>query len=186
MSTNMERRTRTLEEAFFRKRDAELLELMRQSERKEARRRALAQASGIANGKILDELVELDIHAEALAALVLVPLVEVAWADGHVHADEHAAVLVAVAASGIAKGSPAFGLVDHWLDKRPGPRLMAAWKGYVEALLPRLDPVARRGLRDIILTHARQVAEAAGGVLGLGRTSAGEKAILRELEGALE
>ena len=75
-------RGRALEDEFFRKEDQRLIERLRELRDKSVSREALALASGIKNEAILDKLLELGIRPETVAALALVPLAEVAWADG--------------------------------------------------------------------------------------------------------
>ena len=81
-------RGRALEEEFFRKEDQRLTAKLRELKAKEASREELSRISGIRNTAILDRLVELGIHAETLVALSIVPLAEVAWADGAIDAKE--------------------------------------------------------------------------------------------------
>ena len=186
MKKDLFNRGRSLEEAFFLQRDRELIETMRRNEEIAERRKALSEASGITDPRILDELSEHGLHAEALASLALVPIIEVVWADGHMHPDEHKAVLAAVEKHGIAKNSPAHTLVEHWLSNRPGPKLLKLWKEYVQALQPTLSPEGRRCLKESVISYARAVAEAAGGFLGLGKVSAEEQAMLKKLEQIFE
>jgi hypothetical protein len=175
---------RSLEDAFFRKRDEELIRQMREKEASAQRRQALAEASGIKDRHVLDQLVAHNIHAETLAAFALIPILEVVWADGHVHRDERQAVMKAVGQFGMAQGGTASKLIDEWLCRRPGPKLMKMWKDYVAALREVLPAIAMQELRRDVLGHARSVAEAAGGFLGIGRISAAEEAVLREMESA--
>ncbi|RPJ56818.1 MAG: hypothetical protein EHM24_30060 [Acidobacteria bacterium] len=74
--------------------------------------------------------------------------------------------------------------MSAWLKKKPDPALLEAWKQYVQALCNKLNVHERDALRDEVMADARSVAEAAGGILGLGRTSAEEKAMLKTLEEA--
>ncbi len=59
---------------------------LRELKQKEITREALAKASGISNQVILDKLLDLDIRPEIVGALAIIPLVEVAWADGSIDA----------------------------------------------------------------------------------------------------
>ena len=179
----MEERGRALEEAFFKKQHAEQLEKLRQKEAHEEARRALAEASGIDDRDLIDRLVSIGIHADTLAALTLIPLVEVAWADGHVDARERAAILKGAESSGLEAGSPSLELLRIWTQDRPAPDLMASWKAYIRALCAELSAEQKKHLEERILGRARAVAEAAGGFLGLGsKVSAEEEAVLRELQ----
>ena len=75
-------RGKSLEDEFFHREDQRLLERLRDLRAAEASREALSKASGITQPEVLDRLLRLGIQAHTLAALSIVPLIEVAWADG--------------------------------------------------------------------------------------------------------
>ena len=99
-------RKASLENAFFAKQDAELRRRMAEKESAQARRAALAETSGIRDEAVLDKLVAMNINSETLAAMSLVPLVAVAWADGTIDPNERSAVLRAAEQEGLSKQSP--------------------------------------------------------------------------------
>jgi len=178
-------RRRDLEEKFFAQRDQELLRALREKAALGERKQALAEASGIADEELLDQLQQLDIGAETLAALSLVPLIAVAWADGSIDSKERRAVLSAAEQKGVGTEHPGYPLLERWLQEQPDPALLAAWKEYVSILSQTLDESALSDLKAGLLGRARAVAEAAGGLLGLGnRVSKSEQAVLDELEQA--
>ncbi len=179
-------RRKALEEAFFAKQNQQLLEQMRAQVQTEEQKQSLAAASGIQSDAALEKLLAAGVDAQTVAALSLVPLVEVAWAEGRVSQDERAAVLKAAEASGVALGTPAHDLLESWLDMRPAPQMLSAWKEYVAALRDTVDPNAFASIRDTVLTRAQDVAAATGGFLGIGSVSAKEKAMLAELEQAFQ
>ena len=83
---------------------------------------------------------------------------------------------------GCDASSPACQLVENWLAEQTRPELRAAWKQYVAELCPLLDDQAKSKLRDDVLGRARAVAEAAGGILGLGnKISDAEQSTLDDL-----
>jgi len=180
-------RRKALEEEFFRKENARLaadLYLKRLAEESKA---AMSRLSGIEDEAVLDKLVELGIGAETLAALTLVPLVEVAWADGKMDVRERDAISQGAEAQGVAPGSAAFALLQDWLDERPPPRLLAAWRDYIGALCDEMLPEDRKALKREVLARARAVAEAAGGFLGLGgKVSREEEQVYGILETAFK
>src|ERR1041384_7483850 len=112
-------RGKALEDEFFRREDKRLIGRLQELKAAEANREALAKASGITKPEVLDTLVKLGIRAETLAALSVVPLVEVAWADGTLDARERQAVLEHAVHAGITRGSTAYGLLEAWLERRP-------------------------------------------------------------------
>lgn len=178
-------RRKALEDQFFVQQDRELIEAMREKREGEARREALRVASGISDQAVLDHLSALGIGPEALAALSLVPLVAVAWADGRVDEPERRAVLRGAESQGVKPGESAYQLLAGWLDRHPGSELVSAWKEYASALCAEIDSAARARLREDLMGRARAVAESAGGFLGLGSVSSEEAAVLEDLERAL-
>ena len=120
-------RKKALEDSFFAKQNQRLVEELRRKREKEAAREALLEMTGIDDAALLEHLVELDIGPDTWTAISLVPLVEVAWADGTVDAKERRAVLSAAEASGFVPGSPSYVLLEGWLNTRPGRGLMETW-----------------------------------------------------------
>ena len=181
---DLRERGRNLEDEFFRRQDAQMLERLRERKGAEARREALTRATGITNAAILDRLAQLGVEAKTVAALRLVPLVEVAWADGRLDANERGAVLARAHAFGIAPGSPEATLLEGWLDYPPDTALQSAWTQLVQGLCEVLPPAEVARMRSGLLEGARAVAGASGGVLGLGKVSAAESAAIARLEAA--
>jgi hypothetical protein len=177
-------RGRSLEEAFFAQHNQRLLRKLREQAAHRERQEALARATGISNVELLDRLIELDVNVERAAAFTLVPVVEVAWADGEVQAKEREAILKAAAQHGLAPGTLAYELVESWLERAPDPRLLQVWKAYTSAFAASLTPEQRQALRHDLLHRAHAVAEAAGGFLGMASVSKAERAMIEEMEKA--
>ncbi|MCX8071699.1 MAG: hypothetical protein N3C12_04535 [Candidatus Binatia bacterium] len=178
-------RRQALEEEFFRRREQALIEKLREQEQRRQWIEELSAASGIRDQEVLEKLVDLGIQPRTLAPLALVPLVEVAWADGSIARQEREAIIAAARQAGLESGSAGFALLESWLQERPEPQLRKVWQEYVRALCASLDQPARERLRMEVMGRARAVAEAAGGILGLGRkVSQAEEEVLRELEAA--
>lgn len=175
----------TLEEAFFRKRDAELIEQHKKIERMKRNRETLAEVSGIHNAKVLDRLIELEVSPEVLACMAVVPLIEIAWADGQVDDVERKAVLKAASESGMKKGSVDYALLDAWLKHRPPEKLLMAWAHYIEGLCSTLSAKEIESLKSELMGKAEKIASATGGILGLAfNVSPEEKAVLQKMEHA--
>jgi hypothetical protein len=184
--TLFKERAITLEETFFAQHNRELLDRLKEKAEREEQRKLLAEALQISDDTVLDHLVELELNAECAMAFGLVPLVEVAWADGRIDAPEREAILKAAADSGCEEGSIPAELLKAWLEAKPPGVLLDAWREYVRALKESLSAAEMAEIRDKLLGRARAVAEAAGGFLGLGaKVSGREKAVLEELEQAL-
>lgn len=127
----------------------------------------LAEASGLTDIELVDRLVGLGIRPSTLAALALVPLIEVAWADDKMEAKERDAILAGAESTGLERTSPSFRLLEIWTLERPAPAMLAAWQDFVRQTTAELEPEERERFRTRLMTRAHEVAEAAGGFLGL-------------------
>ena len=176
----------SLEDAFFARETARLLDEMRKKAALEERRDALREVIKGADDALLDHLLDLGVNAQTVLAISLLPLVRVAWADGAIDARERDALVKAVEERGVHRGTPAHDLLKSWLEHKPDGSIEAAWTKYIQGLWPSLAPHEREELRGRLLRMARGVAEAAGGFLGLGsKISPAEHAVLEEIETAL-
>jgi hypothetical protein len=175
-------RGRALEDAFFRDQDKRLLDEMKASKERSQALADLKAVSGIAHDEVLVKLVDLGIRPQTFAALTLVPLVEVAWADGEISASERKALIEAAESVGIQPKTAPHRLLESWLSQAPPASMLATWETYAKTLAASLEPTARDLLRDDVIGRARRVAEAAGGFLGLvSKVSAAEQRILDRL-----
>jgi len=178
-------RKKALEEQFFARQERELVERVRREAAAKERRQDLAEATGIHDGAVIDRLVDLGLDGATVAALGLVPLVAVAWADGSLETREREAVLRAASKAGVSEQTAAYVLLESWLERPPSADLLTAWKDYAGALSESLDEAERASFRRDVVARARSVAEAAGGFLGMGKISDAEEAKIAELEQAL-
>ena len=185
MSDALSDRRKQLEESFFAKQNQELIEKLKAQKQKALDKAGIQELTGIQNDEVLEKLVSLKMDRETISALSLFPLIQVAWADGAVDAQEQAAVLSAAAASGILKGSSAHTLLESWLQLKPPAALESAWSNYVKALVEGMKPEDKALLKNELLGKARSVAEASGGILGMGsKISKSEADALAQLEAA--
>ncbi len=97
----------------------------------------------------------------------------------------HQPLLKAAEDHGIAIGSPARLLLEHWLATKPNRTLQMTWKHYIAAVIKQMGIESRETLRADIVGRARTVANASGGVLGFGAKSTDEKRVIAELEQTL-
>jgi hypothetical protein len=181
MGDPLDKGRRALEQAFYPASASGHREQLRLREQELAAVPALREASGIADDALLRRLAGLGIRVETLAALTMIPIVEVAWADGSMDARERDAVLAGATSAGIEPGSPSFGLLELWTLDAPAPDLVQAWRAFIAALGGELDPAERARLAEKIVGRARAVAEAAGGARGRGAVSPEEERVLQEL-----
>ena len=179
----LDERRRALEESFFRKRNAELLDKLKNQLQLESKRKELAMVSGIKDEKLLDRLLSLELSPQTVAALALVPMIRVAWADGRLEPKEREAILESAVQAGLDKASLSYHWLISWLESKPDDELVSAWKGYVHALQATLDDRDRQALHNGLIKRARHVAKSAGGALGLANPiSEKEEAVLQDIE----
>ena len=172
-------------DAVFYNRDKQLMEAFRDRLDQLERRQQLQHVSDIRDEALLDRLLGLGITAECLAALGLVPLVWVAWADGEVAAEERDRIVAMAQAAGIEPHNGRYPLLEHWLKRRPGPEVVAAWQDSIKQLRETMAGEDFETLRREILERAGDVARASGGLLGFGeKVSPTEQAVLAELQHA--
>jgi hypothetical protein len=177
-------RRESLEEEFFHKLQSQQLDTLRSELERKQTREELRAACGIADEVVLDKLIELGLSGLAMAAMSMVPLVWVAWADGAVQESERDAVLKAAHDRGIEDGGAAHTILGGWLKTRPRKELFDAWASYTRALADTLVPSQRAQLRGQVVGLAREVAQSAGGFLGIHKISHQEEAALAEIEAA--
>lgn len=174
-------RRKSLEEAFFKDKDQQLMEKMRSELSAMEDKKQLAHVSGIVEERVLDHLVKAGVKAETLAAVSLIPLVEVAWADGSISPEERDAVLNAAAAHGVEQGTAPHEILKAWLKDRPDSHVIAAWKEYVREMARLMPKEAIAEFKRTMIDRATRVAESAGGFLGLATISKHERAAIDEL-----
>jgi hypothetical protein len=183
----IESQEQALADAFYRG-DAEALREHLELEGEEkAARASLAAATGISDPGVVAELAGLGIRVETLAALALIPLIHVAWADGEMEERERDAILDACMAIGSDKDSTSYRLLEIWTLEEPPPDLTNAWRAYIAALSAQLSRSEAGRLETNLLGRAREVAAAAGSSLERSpHISSEEEACLRTLASAFE
>ncbi|NNE07080.1 MAG: hypothetical protein HKN20_00830 [Gemmatimonadetes bacterium] len=179
-------RRKSLEESFFQKHDRKLLDELRDKARARKEKEALAIAMKITNDDVLDELMKSGFTLETYEALTLIPLVEVAWADGRLTKDERQAILEAAMETGIDPLEPSYALLMKWMEEDPGDELLELWENYVRGLRSELPEPAMAAVRDEVLRRSREVAEATRGLFGFGnRINKAERKSIARMEKAL-
>jgi hypothetical protein len=174
-------RRKQLEESFFHAENERLKTQLVAKKEAAADKAAVSEVSGVQDDQALDALVEMGLGRETLAALGLVPLVAVAWADGSVDEKERRAILEAAATRGFSKDGTCHQLLESWLSREPAEDLMTAWASFVEGLAKTLTDEARVSLKDDVVSRSTDVARAAGGFLGVASISKEEKAMLERV-----
>ena len=177
-------REHSLEEEYFRRKDRELIEKMRAAAAAEAARAEMEKSSGVHDPEVLKELEELGFTPETLILLPVIPLVQVAWAEGGVSDAERHLLIKLARARGIDEGTAADRQLAEWLTHRPSDRVFVNAGRLIRAVM---DTPGHGVNADDLVKQAEAIAAASGGVLGIiGRISAEERAILNNLAAQLK
>src|SRR5687768_16278843 len=98
---------RSREDEYFWKKDQELIEKMRRAAAADQARREIGAKAGIDDPELAAELEALGFTVETVLLLPLIPLVQVAWAEGGVSAAERQLIVKLARSRGVAEGSAA-------------------------------------------------------------------------------
>ncbi len=177
---------RKREEDYFRKRDRELIEKMRQAAAAEQTRRDLEARTGLHDPELLRDLEELGFTPQTISLLPLVPIVQVAWAEGGVSEAERKLVVQLARSRGVEAGSDADRQLAAWLERRPSADVFSRATRLIRAMLDQPSPAAGELSVDELIKYCEAIAAASGGVLGIGRVSAEERATLTKIAQALK
>jgi len=179
----LKERGRGEEADYFRRADDKLIEKMRQRARLTDVAQALAAKLRIDDAELLRRVADLGLDHETGAAILLAPLVQVAWAEGHVSEAERRVVLELAASRGIVAGVPAYDKLLQWLGQRPSDAVFETAMEVMRVGFSVLPEAEGRERIESLVDACRRVAEASGGglatLLGLGgRVSGDEDAVL--------
>jgi len=178
--------TRASEEEYFRKRERDLIEKLKNKAAAETHRKGLAEAIGLENQQILDVLQEMGFDRSTVVLLFLFPLLQVAWSDGEVSDEEGALKLKAARTHGVEEGSAAYEKLTGLLRTPPAPIHFDRALTVIRDLLRFQEGEARQSTSTKLIDACERVAAASGGFLGLGsKVSAKERNVLRRLASAI-
>ena len=93
MSDAFDDRRKALEEEFFKKQNESLLKKLSDDASRTSSKEDIARLTGISNQTVLNTLADMKLGSAATLVMSMFPLVEVAWADGVLDAEERRVVL---------------------------------------------------------------------------------------------
>lgn len=185
MSDEFHDRARLQEDEYFRRKDLELLEKIRQAAAAKAAQSALGDAAGVTDPAIVDQLKALGFTPDTVVLLPLVPAVQVAWAEGGITAHERSALLKLAAARGISDGTAAHQQLTSWMAERPADAVFAGANRLIGAMLASHAKVVDGLSADDLVRFSESVASASGGIFGFVKISAEERQILADLAASI-
>lgn len=182
---SLQERGRSLEEEYFRKKNRELIEKMQARERDEQALRDMASQVGVTDPEVVRELQKLGFTPETVTLLPLVPLVQVAWADGSIAESEREAIVELARRRGVGENSAADYQLKAWLADRPSPEVFDGAMRLIAAILD--TPGAQANMTgDQLVAYCESIASASGGLFGLRRISPEERAALSSIAARLK
>jgi tellurite resistance protein len=173
-------------EAFFRQQDRQLIERLRRAAREEETLKDLATRTGLQDPELLTELESLGFTPDTVSLLPLVPVIQVAWADGKVSDAERRTLLQLARAHGIEAGSAADTQLESWLKHPPGNRMFATAGRLIAAMLSGPNADLQNLSADELVEYCQIIASASGGMLGIHRISSAERALLASIASELK
>jgi len=173
----------TSEREYFHELDVELIENMRRRADREERERRMAEGCQIKDPDILDFLERLGYSPKTVSLLCLVPLVQVAWADGWVTHAERNHILAIARVHGMEENTPASHQLDAWLEWPPSEEFfLGSWRA-IRAVLDLLPPEERKTRQNDLIEQCKDIATA---TWHLGKIGAAEQKMLEEMQKQLE
>ncbi len=178
----MSNETNKEEERYF-------LQIQQERREQQRRERELAalraqEREGIARAlntteAVAEEALELGFDADTARLLPLIPLIQVAWADGSVSTAEERAVLELAHERGLEPATPAYNFLTRLLQEQPSALFFERATAVILEIVS-LDRSSwmSRSLPDL----CKAVAQASGGFFGLGnKVSDEEQALIDDL-----
>ncbi|MCA1560838.1 MAG: hypothetical protein LC753_17230 [Acidobacteria bacterium] len=177
---------RAREEEYFRKRDRELIERMRRASGADEMRRQLEAKTGLHDPALLRDLEELGFTPSTIGLLPLVPILQVAWAEGGVSNAERKLLVQLARSRGIEQSSAADLRLAEWMDRRPSADVFTRATRLIRAMLDSPSDERSDLSADDLIKYCERIASASGGILGVGSISAEERATLGQIASALK
>ena len=134
---------------------------------------------------MLRELAELGFTPDTITLLPLVPVLQVAWANGGVSPAERELIVSLARSRGIEAGGHADHLLSDWLEYSPSEDTFHKATRLIRAMLDAPDHRVDVTAHDLI-EYCDRIAHASGGIFGIGVVSPSERAALKEIATALQ
>ena len=176
---------RAQEEEYFRRKDRELIQNLRRADAAARKRRALEQETGIHDPEMLGELARLGFTPETIPLLLLVPILQVAWAKAGVSTPERRLIVNFARSRGIGPGSPADRKLKEWLDTKPSEDTFHKAMRLICAMIDAPEHRVNVDAHELI-EYCEKIAHASGGIFGIGAVSHEEREALKEIAEGLK
>jgi len=181
------KKRRASEDEYFARRDRELIETKRRKDADAAELQLLGKALGLSDEDLVNKLRAAGFGPSHVALVPVMPALEIAWSDGAVGKAEGELLKEQLRrySDGQQPSPEAIAKLDEFLLTRPSDHLFDQARRAAQAAVARASEDKRRELTARMMADAKAVAEAGGGLLGLGTVSTPERRALEALAAAL-
>jgi tellurite resistance protein len=154
------------EEKYFREK---LIAKLKAKAARETSRKALSEAVGVSDEGILQTLEDMGYDRDIVTVLHLVPLLAVAWADGRISDEERTKIVEAARSWGVKEGTAADRKLHELLRVRPEEVQISRALRVIRDIMQFRGAEKQASYCKNVLELTEAVADASGGLLGLGR-----------------
>jgi hypothetical protein len=184
MSDFLEPLRQAHEEEYFQRQNQELVAKLRERLATEKAAAGIGEASGVTDEALLEHLAKLGVTRETVPVLRLMPLLQVAWADGEIQDEERALLLGAADDAQLdGKAREAF---EAMIEKRPDPIYFEAALGFIRSLLLAMPEEQAEKAKGDLTSLSETIANATGGWFGIfGNKSSEEEGALAHISNRL-
>ncbi|HLG53834.1 MAG TPA: hypothetical protein VI485_00800 [Vicinamibacterales bacterium] len=174
-------RGRALENEYFKNKDRELIERMRKAAAAKQAHSDLSRTSGLTDPALVQDLLDLGFTPDTISLLPLLPVLEIAWAEGGITAAERDLIVRLARSRGITENSAADRQLTEWMATRPDARVFERAGRLIAATLASTGQETATLSVDDLVQYCEKIAAASGGILGLGKISPEERALLSRI-----
>jgi hypothetical protein len=169
------------ETEYFRKQEEALLRELRRRAALADERGQLSAATRIDDERVLQDLGELGFDRDTAILLPILPLVEIAWAEGGVSSRERDLIFELARARGVQPDTPAYQKLSEWLSVHPDDDFFTKTREANARMIAALPADQREASTRDLASQSKRVAEASGGIFGLGKISPGEAQLIDKI-----
>jgi hypothetical protein len=149
-------------------------------------RRKLRQVSGIEDSDLIHRLYLAGFRADTIMALNTFPVVMTAWASGEVTVNEKRAAELIIFEPELIANGPAIEMFRNWLGEKPSNEWWQLWEEFLVARAAIMPRKRLKGLSRATLSACRKVAQASGGIWGVGKVSPTEQRVINRTRRVFE
>ena len=129
----------------------------------------------------MQDLQDLGFTPDTVGLLPLVPIIQMAWAEGGITKAERDLILRLARSRGIEAGSAADRQLMEWMTNKPAEDVFARARRLIRAMLDSSSAHTGELNANDLVKYCEEIASASGGILGIGRISAEERALLSSI-----